>query len=103
MNIDITLILNSVIALAAAIVSTVIIPWIRSKTTTQQREALMAWVKIAVEAAEQIFSGEGRGDEKKKYVAAFLEEKGFKIDGRSVDAAIEAAVRQINSEGISLS
>lgn len=103
MNIDITLILNSVIALAAAIVSTVIIPWIRSKTTAQQREALMAWVKIAVEAAEQIFNGEGRGDEKKKYVAAFLEEKGFKIDWHSVDAAIEAAVRQINSERISLS
>ena len=40
----------------------------RSKTTAQQRSELVAWAKIGVAAAEQIYVGQGRGDEKKQYV-----------------------------------
>lgn len=103
MTVDITVVVNAVIALIAAIVSTFLIPLIRSKTTTQQREQLVAWVKIAVSAAEQIFKGSGRGEEKKKYVLSFLAQNGFSIDEASVNTAIEAAVKQLNSEGIIIS
>lgn len=103
MNIDITTILNAVIALIAAVVSAFVIPWIKSKTTAQQREDLIAWVKIAVAAAEQIYKGEKRGEEKKQYVLDFLENNGFTVDADSVNAAIEAAVKQFNSEGIIIS
>lgn len=103
MNIDITIIINAVIALIAAVVSTFLIPWIRSKTTSQQREDLIAWVKIAVAAAEQIYKGSGRGEDKKKYVLDFLAQSGFTVDTDSVNAAIEAAVKQLNSEGIIIS
>ncbi len=100
---NITVIINAVIALIAAVVSTFLIPWIRSKTTSQQREDLIAWVKIAVAAAEQIYKGSGRGEDKKKYVLDFLAQSGFTVDTNSVDAAIEAAVKQLNSEGIIIS
>lgn len=103
MNVDITIIINAVIALIAAVVSTFLIPWIRSKTTSQQREDLIAWVKIAVAAAEQIYKGSGRGGDKKKYVLDFLAQSGFTVDTDSVNAAIEAAVKQLNSEGIIIS
>lgn len=103
MNIDITIIINAVIALIAAVVTTFLIPWIKSKTTAQQREQLIAWVKIAVAAAEQIYKGSGRGDEKKKYVMDFLTVNGFSVNTDSVNAAIEAAVKQLNSEGIVIS
>lgn len=102
MSVDITVVVNTVIALIAAIVSTFLIPWIRSKTTTQQREQLVAWVKIAVAAAEQMFKGYGRGEEK-KYVLEFLSQNGFSINEASVNVAIEAAVKQLNSEGITIS
>lgn len=103
MTIDVTAIVNAVIALIAAIVTAFVVPWIKSKTTSQQREDLIAWVKIAVSAAEQIYRGEKRGEEKKQYVLDFLEDNGFSIDDDSVNAAIEAAVKQLNSEGIVIS
>lgn len=100
---NITVIINAVIALIAAVVSTFLIPWIKSKTTAQRREELIAWVKIAVSAAEQIYIGSGRGADKKQYVLDFLSKNGFTVDTDSVNAAIEAAVKQLNSEGIIIS
>lgn len=100
MTIDVTTIINAVIALIAAIISAFVIPWIKSKTTVQQREDLVAWVKIAVAAAEQIYCGTKRGEEKKQYVLDFLTKNGFSVNEDSVNAAIEAAVKQLNSEGI---
>ena len=94
--IDITPIVNAVIALIAAMVSVFLIPWIKSKTTDAQRKELVEWVKIGVAAAEQLYKGQGRGEEKKQYVLDFLKQKGFTVDEESVNAAIEAAVSQLN-------
>ncbi len=94
---DITPVVNAVIALAAALVTAFVIPWVKSKTTAAQREEINAWVKIAVTAAEQIYSGSGKGKEKKKYVLDFLAEKNLKIDEESVDLMIESAVKEMNA------
>lgn len=102
MTVDVTAIVNAVIALIAAVVTAFIIPWIKSKMTAQQREDLIAWIKIAVSAAEQLY-GEKRGAEKKQYVLDFLEDNGFSVDEYSVNAAIEAAVMQLNSVGVVIS
>ena len=99
-TIDITPVVNAVIALAATVVSVFLIPWINSKTTAQQRSELVAWAKIGVAAAEQIYVGQGRGDEKKQYVLEFLKSKGFDLNEESVNNAIEAAVKQLNTEGL---
>ena len=92
MTIDLTSIANAVIALIAAIITAFVIPWIRSKTTAAQFEKIKMWVTVAVEAAEQLYNGTGRGEEKKAYVVKFLQEKGFTIDPDSLDKLIEAAV-----------
>lgn len=94
--IDITPIINAAIMLIAAAVSVFLIPWIKSKTTDAQRKELVEWVKIGVAAAEQLYKGQGRGDEKKQYVLDFLKQKGFSVDEESVNAAVEAAVSQFN-------
>ena len=44
----------------------------------------------------------GRGEEKKQYVIDFLKQKGFKVDEESVINAIEAAVKQLNTEGLTI-
>ncbi len=93
---DITPVVNAVIALIAAVVTAFVIPWVKSKTTAAQREEINSWVKIAVTAAEQIYSGAGKGKEKKAYVLKFLEEKNLKIDEKSVDLMIESAVKNMN-------
>ena len=94
---DITPVVNAVIALIAAVVTAFVIPWVKSKTTAAQREEINYWVKIAVTAAEQIYLGAGKGKEKKKYVLDFLAEKNLKIDEESVDLMIESAVKEMNA------
>lgn len=95
--VDITPVINALVALAAALITVFLIPWIKANTTEQQRQTLIEWIKIAVAAAEQIYNGPGRGEEKKQYVLDFLASKGVAIDDESVNAAIESAVQQLNS------
>ena len=90
--IDITSIVNAVIALLAAVVSTFLVPWIKGKVEAQKLEKVADWVTIAVSAAEQIYKESGMGEKKKQYVIDFLEDKGLTVDINSVDAMIEAAV-----------
>ena len=94
---DITPVVNADIALIAAVVTAFAIPWVKSKTTAAQREEIEAWGRIAVTAAEQIYLGTGKGNEKKKYVLDFLAEKNLKIDEESVDLMIESAVKNMNA------
>ena len=50
---DITPIIEAVAALIGVIVTCVLIPFIKSKTTASQQAEINAWVKIAVSAAEK--------------------------------------------------
>lgn len=94
MTFDITQIILAIIALAGTIVTGVLVPWIKAKTTQSQQEQLAQWVKIAVAAAEQMFKS-GNGAEKKQYVINWLHERGIVFDSDMVDAAIEAAVYEL--------
>lgn len=100
MTFDITPIVEAVAAVLCAVVTCVLVPYIKSKTTTEQQKEINAWVKIAVAAAEQIYTGSGRGEEKKAYVINWLREHGITVDEAKLDALIEAAVYELNSNGI---
>ena len=92
---DITTIIEAVFALIAVVITAIVIPYIKSKTTAAQQVQINSWVKIAVAAAEQIYVGSGRGAEKKAHVLNFLKSKGVTLDVDSVDAMIEAAVYEL--------
>ena len=96
---DITMIIEAGFALLAAIITAIVIPYIKSKTTASQQAEVNAWVKIAVTAAEQIYTGSGRGEEKKTYVLNWLQEHGITVDAEKLDALIEAAVYEL-TQGI---
>ena len=86
--IDLTPILQAVLALLAALVTYKLIPWIKAKTTQEQQNLLLSITSVLVFAAEQLY-GSGRGEEKLDYVVRELEARGFTADR----AAIEAVVR----------
>lgn len=94
---NITPIIEAVFALIGVVITVVVIPYIRSRTTAQQQAEINAWVKIAVSAAEQIYKGSGRGEEKKTYVIGWLNEHGVTVDEKKLDALIEAAVYELNN------
>ena len=96
MTYDITPIIEAVAALICAIISAILVPYIRSKTTKEQQNEILQWVKIAVAAAEQLFTGSGRGEEKKAYVLDWLTSHGLRVDEGKLDALLEAAVYALN-------
>lgn len=102
MNFDITPIIEALVALALAVITGVLIPYIRSKTTTQQRDELAEWIRIAVAAAEQLYQGAGRGAEKKAYVLAWLADHGVKVDTAKIEALVEAAVYDISNSFVTV-
>lgn len=99
MTFDITPIVEAVAAALCAVVTCVLVPYIKSKTTAEQQKEINAWVKIAVSAAEQIYVGSGRGEEKKAYVLEWLRAHGVTVDDEKLDAMIEAAIYEL-SQGL---
>ena len=95
---DLTPIVNAVITLIAAIITTFLIPWIKSKIDAAKLAQIVEWVGIAVRAAEQIYNESGMGEKKKQYVLDFLADKGFTLDPNSINAMIEATVKELNIE-----
>lgn len=90
--IDLTIILEAVITIAVSVVTVLLIPWVKEKLGAERFNTLQKWVVVAVEAAEKLYQGSGRGDEKKAYVLKFLADKGFTVDTDKLDALIESAV-----------
>ena len=97
-NTIVTLIITVVIPVLGAIVTYLIVPFLKEKTTKEQRDTIIAWVKIAVGAAEQMEKANLLKLPKKEYVIAFINEKGFNISREDLDAIIEAAVLELNIE-----
>lgn len=88
MNIDLTPIIQAIIALLAAIVTYKLIPWIKTKTTNEQQKMIAATVKTLVFAAEQMY-GLGKGAEKLAYVESELDKRGYSVDRAQIEAAIK--------------
>ena len=96
-QIDLTQIILAVIMLIGALISRYLIPWLKAKLDDRQTEALNAIVRVAVYAAEQLFeSSEGKA--KKAYVLNLLKDNGFDVDSATVDALIEATVKELRIE-----
>lgn len=95
--IDLTTILEAVIALAVAIITAFVIPWLRSKTTTEDREELLDWVDIAVAAAQQLYH-QLDGKSRLNYALAVLQQKGYDVEDSAVVDAVEAAVLKLHQQ-----
>ena len=95
--IDLTEILEAAVKLIAAVTCAFIIPYIKTLCSASQLKSIEAWIKIAVAAAEQIYSST-QGGEKKQYVVNYLTDKGLKVDTKDLDKLIEASVLELHSE-----
>lgn len=85
--IDLTPIINAIIALLAAIITVKVVPWIKAKTTNEQQVMLRATIKTLVFAAEQIY-GAGKGADKLAFVSSELKKQGYTFDPVEIEAAV---------------
>ena len=95
-SIDITPIVEALIALVSLIITGFLIPYLKQKLTNEKREKLRGWVNIAVAAAEQLMKNKS-GLEKKEYVVSFLLSKGLVFDVDEVTAMIECEVYKLGN------
>ena len=95
--IDLTNIIEAAVALLAAILSAVLIPWIRSKLTAAQTAELLRWVDIAVAAAQQLYH-QADGKRRLDYALELLSHRGYDINDSSVLDAVEAAVLKLHRQ-----
>ena len=95
MNIDITQIVVAVIGLLGIIITSVIVPLIKSKLTNSQWETILNYALAGVQAAEIIFNAQGQGEDKLRWVSEYITKQcaahGIKIDMDTVRVAIENA------------
>ena len=94
---NITPIVQAVAALLAAIVTAVLLAYNKKKNTPPPQAQNKTLGGNAVSAAEQIYSGPGKGEVKKAYVLKWLHDRGVMVDGAQLDALIEAAVYELKS------
>ena len=101
-NIDITPIIEAIIALIGIIVTSFLIPYIKTKMTANQFSYLEGIVKTAVYAAEVFYGGEGRGAEKRdyvlKYVEKLCEQNKISFDVNAVRQMIEKSWLELTQE-----
>ena len=96
MNIDLTPIVEAIIAIIAALITTKLIPWIKTKTSNEQQALLKATAKTLVFAAEQLY-GAGEGAAKLDYVVTELEEKGFTADRAAIEAIVKENIAALHA------
>lgn len=94
---DLTSVFSAIISLILAVVSAFLVPWLKKKMKKQDIDTLMTWVEIAVAAAQQMMHNLS-GEERKQYVLDFLSEKGYTVNDKEIDAAIEAAVLKLHQD-----
>ena len=87
--IDLTSLLQALITLAAAIITSVLVPYLREKYGAERLKTVKVWARAAAAAAEELYSGGGMGAEKLDYVLGFLESKGFSYDSDELRSIIE--------------
>ena len=95
--IDLTPIFQAVLALLAALITYKLIPWIKARTTAEQRGLLTAMTSTLVFAAEQLY-GAGAGAEKLDYVIRQLEERGFTADRAVIEAVIKDYTEELHKQ-----
>lgn len=95
--IDLTEIIVALIGLVAAVLTSFLVPYLKQKMTAERFNEMQMWVNIAVKAAEMLYTGTGRGGEKKAYVIEFLNSKGYTLDATSIENMIEAAVLEMQN------
>ena len=96
-NINLTPILQAIIALLAALITYRLIPWIKARTTTERQTQLRAAVRVAVYAAEQMF-GAGGGAEKMDFAQKWLHAQGYDVDSREIEAAVGELLNSLEWE-----
>ncbi|RKJ42708.1 hypothetical protein D7X98_18915 [bacterium 1XD8-76] len=90
------------IPVIGAVITGVLVPYVKTKISAAQMDEITEWVTKAVQAAEVLFDAPKSGDKKREYVINFID-KMFNsrkkiITKDQIRILLEAARKQMNNE-----
>lgn len=96
MNIDYTAVILAIISVIGAILTKVLVPYLKSKIDEQKLSEIKFWVDIAVIAVEKAFETEpGMGEVKKYQVMDFIKKLNLPITDEQLEILIDAVVEEL--------
>lgn len=96
MNIDYTAVILAIISVIGAILTKVLVPYLRSKIDEQKLSEIKFWVDIAVIAVEKAFETEpGMGEVKKYQVMDFIKKLNLPVTDEQLGILIDAVVEEL--------
>ena len=75
----VTTTIELVVLIVAVLIGKYLIPYFRTNVDMSRLALISTWALKFVKTAENVFSGSGRGDEKREQVTAWLKEKANEI------------------------
>lgn len=91
---DLTPLVEAILALAATAITVFLIPWLKEKFGHEKLAKAKDWVEIAVLAAEKLY-GAGNGDAKLDFAENFLAEHKIKLDFDTLKAMVDAEIKKM--------
>lgn len=89
------------VPVVGAMITGILIPYIKAKISVTQMEEIIKWVTKAVQAAEVLFNTPKSGEEKREYVINFIDKmfnsKKELITKDQIRILLEVAWKQMNS------
>jgi len=89
------------IPVIGAVITGILIPYIKTKISATQMDEIVSWVTKAVQAAEVLFDSPKSGAEKREYVINFIDKmfntKKEVITKDQIRILLEAAWKQMNN------
>lgn len=96
MNIDYTAVILAIISVIGAILTRVLVPYLKNKINEQKLSEIKFWVDIAVIAVEKAFETEpGMGEVKKYQVMDFIKKLNLPITDEQLEILIDAVVEEL--------
>ncbi len=93
--IDLTPVFEALISILLTVAMLYLVPCLRRKISAEDMDDLLAWVEIAVAAAQQLYH-QANGEKRLQYALGILADKGFDINDKAVRSAVEAAVLELH-------
>lgn len=91
-----------IIPVIGAIITGILVPYVKTKISVTQMDEIIKWVTKSVQAAEVLFDTPKSGEEKREYVINFIDKmfnsKKEIITKDQIRILLESAWKQMNKE-----
>jgi len=92
-------IVSAILTIFVALITSVVIPWIRSKITAEQMELLRSYTEYAVRCAEMIYSPDEWQDKKAwvmQYITDIINQKfNLTLSYEDINTMVEGVVQEV--------